>query len=156
MTTLRDQLSRAWVFLAIPLLALAPIVWGQNPKLEPIDVEGQPLAANVTRLLQALDMFGSPLPKEQTAALQGAAKNRDAKKLQELLDPSLAAQEAAVIRSAQSGPWSGPATWIGGKLPLAGARVQIRQGHTVVYDIKAEQAIRSVHIAGTLRFDPDR
>ena len=69
---------------------------------------------------------------------------------------SLAAQEAAVMRSAQSGPWSDPATWAGGKLPPAGAKVQIRQGHTVVYDIKAEQAIRSVHIAGTLRIDPDR
>jgi hypothetical protein len=69
---------------------------------------------------------------------------------------SLAAEEAAVIRSVQSGPWSDPATWAGGKLPPAGAKVQIRQGHTVVYDIKAEQAIRSVHIAGTLRFDPDR
>src|SRR6187551_1199129 len=80
MSTLRDQRSRSWVVLAIPLLALAPTVCGQNPKLEPIDVEGQPLAANVTRLLQALDMFGSPLPKEQTAALQEAAKNRDAKK----------------------------------------------------------------------------
>src|ERR1051325_7967010 len=92
MTTLRDQLSRAWVFLAIPLLALAPIVWGQNPKLEPIDLKGQPLAANVTRPLQALDMFGSPLPKEQTAALEVAVKNRDAKKLQELLDPHVLVQ----------------------------------------------------------------
>ena len=74
------------------MLALVPNGWGQNPKLEPIDVEGQPLAANVTRLLQALDMFGSSLPKEQTAALQEAAKNRDAKKLQELLDPHVLVQ----------------------------------------------------------------
>jgi hypothetical protein len=59
MTTLCDQPSRRWVFLAIPLLALVPNVWGQNPKLEPIDVEGQPLAANVARLLQALDMCSS-------------------------------------------------------------------------------------------------
>src|SRR5213595_1745409 len=49
MTTLRDQLSRAWVFLAIPLLALVPNVWGQHPKLEPIDVEGQRLAFDVDR-----------------------------------------------------------------------------------------------------------
>src|ERR1043165_1934190 len=89
---LRVQLSRPWVFLAILLLALAPNVWGQNPKLETIAVEGQPLAANVTRLLQALDMFGSPLPKEQTAALQEAVKNRDARKLQELLDPHVLVQ----------------------------------------------------------------
>lgn len=92
MTTLREPLCRPWLVFAIPLLTLVSIVWGQNPKLETIDVEGQPLAANVTRVLQALDMFGSPLPKEQTAALQEAAKNRDAKKLQELLDPHVLVQ----------------------------------------------------------------
>lgn len=92
MMTLRDQPSCSWVFSAIALLALALPVWGQDPKLQPIDVEGQPLAANVTRLLQTLDMLGSPLPKEQTAALQEAAKNREAKKLQELLDPHVLVQ----------------------------------------------------------------
>src|SRR4051794_40819981 len=92
MTTLRDQLSRPWVFLAIPLLALASIVWGQNPKLETIDVEGQPLAANVTRLLQALDFLGSPSPKDQQSVLEEAAKNREAKKPQKLLDPHVLVQ----------------------------------------------------------------
>src|SRR5579871_6910727 len=53
----------------------------------PVPVEGQPLAANVRRLLQALDMLGAPLPKETSLALEEAAKGRDGAKLQQLLDP---------------------------------------------------------------------
>jgi hypothetical protein len=40
-----------------------------------------------------------------------------------------------LIRSAQNGPWSAPTTWEGGKVPGDGARVQIRTGHRVVYDL---------------------
>jgi hypothetical protein len=61
-----------------------------------------------------------------------------------------------LIRSAQSGPWSAAATWEGGKAPAAGARVQVRPNHTVVYDVKSEQVVRSIHVAGTLRFAADR
>ncbi len=61
-----------------------------------------------------------------------------------------------LIRSAKSGPWSAPATWEGGKLPSVGDRVQIREGHTVQYDVKSDQAIRSIHVAGTLSFARDR
>jgi hypothetical protein len=61
-----------------------------------------------------------------------------------------------LIRSARGGPWSAPATWDGGKVPGAAARVLIRPGHAIVYDVKAEQAIRLLHIAGTLTFAPDR
>src|SRR4051794_2857542 len=57
---------------------------------------------------------------------------------------------AELIRSARSGAWSAAATWEGGKVPGADARVQVRQGHTIVYDIQSEQAIRSIHVAGTL------
>jgi hypothetical protein len=76
--------------------------------------------------------------------------------------PLLAAEPAGkdaappLVRTAGSGPWSAPATWEGGKVPAPGARVQIRTGHTVVYDLNSEQAIRSVHIAGTLTFARDR
>jgi hypothetical protein len=62
----------------------------------------------------------------------------------------------AIVRTAQSGAWSAAATWEGGKLPAAGARVQIRTGHTVIYDMKSEHAIRSIHVAGTLSFARDR
>src|SRR5262249_20633558 len=57
---------------------------------------------------------------------------------------------------AQSGPWSAATTWEGGKVPAAGARVQVRTGHTVSYDLKSDQVIRSIHVAGTLSFARDR
>jgi hypothetical protein len=67
-----------------------------------------------------------------------------------------AADGPGLIRSGRSGPWSAPATWEGGQVPGAGARVQVRTGHTVTYDLKSNRVIRSVHVAGTLRFSPDR
>jgi hypothetical protein len=66
------------------------------------------------------------------------------------------AETPALLRSAQSGPWSAAATWEGGKVPGAGARVQVRTGHTVIYDLSSEQAVRSIHVAGTLTFARDR
>ncbi len=70
---------------------------------------------------------------------------------------ALADQPAPVlIRSAQSGPWSAPATWEGGKVPAAGVKVLVREGHTVVYDVRSEQAIRSLHIGGVLTFATDK
>jgi uncharacterized protein (TIGR03067 family) len=61
-----------------------------------------------------------------------------------------------LVRSAHSGAWSAPDTWEGGNVPGAGARVQVRTGHTVIYDLSSEQVIRSVHVAGTLSFARDR
>jgi hypothetical protein len=61
-----------------------------------------------------------------------------------------------LLRSARSGPWSDPATWEGGQVPAAGARVQVRAGHRVVYDLVSSQALRSIHVAGTLTFAADR
>jgi hypothetical protein len=60
------------------------------------------------------------------------------------------------VRSGQSGPWSATATWEKGRLPAAGNRVRIREGHRVIYDIQSEGAFRSVLIAGTLSFATDR
>src|SRR5262249_31885575 len=72
--------------------------------------------------------------------------------------PLQAADQPApgLIRSARGGPWSAPSTWEGGKVPAAGARVQVRQGHTVVYDVSSDQPIRLLHVAGTLTFAHDR
>jgi len=44
-----------------------------------------------------------------------------------------------VIRSARSGPWSAGATWEGGKTPGTGVKVQIREGHTIVYDVNSDR-----------------
>jgi hypothetical protein len=62
----------------------------------------------------------------------------------------------AWIRSAKSGLWSAPATWEGGKVPAASARVQVRTGHAVTYDLNSAQAIRAIHVAGTLSFARDK
>ena len=57
--------------------------------------------------------------------------------------------------SVKSGPWSEAATW-GGKLPQAGARVQVRAGDVVTYDIESPDALRMVHVAGILTFSRER
>src|SRR5262249_11512287 len=61
-----------------------------------------------------------------------------------------------LVRSRQNGNWSAAATWEGGKVPGSGARVQVRPGHTVVYDVRSDRAIRSLHVGGTLTFAADR
>jgi hypothetical protein len=63
---------------------------------------------------------------------------------------------AEVIRSAKSGPWSAAATWEGSQGPEAGAKVLIRPGHTVTYDVVSDTPIRTVQIGGTLKFARDR
>jgi hypothetical protein len=61
-----------------------------------------------------------------------------------------------VVRSAKSGAWSDPATWDGNKVPAAGARVLVKSGHTVTYDVKSDAVIRGVSISGVLTFAPDK
>ena len=51
---------------------------------DPLEVEGQPLAANVERLQQALEFLGAPLPAETQAAIKQAGN--DGKKIQLALD----------------------------------------------------------------------
>ena len=67
-----------------------------------------------------------------------------------------AADEPAVIKSRESGPWSAAATWEGGAVPGAGARVLILGGHTVTYDVHFGDVIRAVNISGTLQFAHDK
>jgi hypothetical protein len=52
---------------------------------EPVEVEGQPLAANVERLAEALEVLGTPLPAGLRDALKAAG--RDGRKIQQALDP---------------------------------------------------------------------
>ncbi len=62
-------------------------------------------------------------------------------------------------RTARSGNWSDPATWENGRVPKAGDFVQVRAGQVIVYDVAADadvQALRMVHVAGTLTFARDR
>lgn len=52
-----------------------------------IEVEGQPLAANARRVVQALDFLGVPLADEVRSKLQAAVTARDAAGVQAALDP---------------------------------------------------------------------
>lgn len=53
----------------------------------PPAVDGQPLGANVQRVVEALDLLGAPLASALRDDLGVAAQARDAAKLQRLLDP---------------------------------------------------------------------
>jgi len=75
-----------WLLSAIVFLAL-PDASRAAPALDPVEVEGQPLAANVERLTQALDFLGAPLAAETRKALEPALPSRDGRRIQELLDP---------------------------------------------------------------------
>jgi hypothetical protein len=57
--------------------------------------------------------------------------------------------------SAKSGPWSEASTW-GDKIPQAGARVQVRAGDTVTYDVSSDVALRVIHVAGKLTFSREK
>jgi hypothetical protein len=69
---------------------------------------------------------------------------------------SAASAQSTMLRSAGSGRWSEPKTWEGGKVPGAGARIQIRPGHVVTYDVADGPAIRFIHVAGILTFARDQ
>ena len=81
--------------LAIPLaagvLAAMSIVHARSSGLHTVPVELQPLAAQVTRVVEALDYLGTPLPEHDRKALQTALSGSDeraaAARLQEVLDP---------------------------------------------------------------------
>ncbi|MCI0685224.1 MAG: CehA/McbA family metallohydrolase [Gemmataceae bacterium] len=82
------KLDRWWT---ASLLGGAALLWQSGvfhaQTLDPVEVEGQPLAGNVTRLLQTLEFLGHPMPDKQADELLAACKAQDAVKIQKLLDP---------------------------------------------------------------------
>src|SRR4051812_45885243 len=56
-----------------------------------------------------------------------------------LLFLAAAAAEPTLVRTAQTGAWSEAKTWEGGKLPPPGAKVLVRPGHDVLYDVNSPQ-----------------
>ena len=90
-------MKRYWVRLGSTALLAIVLLWEfvpgieavpqtAAPNLEPIDVEGQPLASNVARVIQALEVLGTPLSNETRSALEAAGRVRDARKIQQVLD----------------------------------------------------------------------
>jgi len=68
-------------------LALAATVHGQTGMETRVPVEGQPLSANVARVVQTLQFLGAPLGRSITQELADAGRAHDADRLQALLDP---------------------------------------------------------------------
>lgn len=65
------------------------LLLGRNVRADEVEratVEGQPLAANVTRVVEALAFLGSPLPADLVEKLNQAGAQREAVTLQKLLD----------------------------------------------------------------------
>jgi len=54
-----------------------------------LQVEGQPLGANVRRVVEALQLLGTPLPDSVRQRLQPALEARDADAIQTILDPQV-------------------------------------------------------------------
>ncbi|MFN0056568.1 MAG: CehA/McbA family metallohydrolase [Planctomycetales bacterium] len=81
----RGAVFRAACVACLLSAASATIAGAESPLV--VAVEGQPLAANVRRVVQALELIGTPLPAELAAELEQAALQRDHRRLQQLLDP---------------------------------------------------------------------
>ena len=79
---------RSW--LNVAAVAVVGVALAAQPARaqipDPVDVEGQPLASNVTRLLQALEYLGAPISPDLAKPLSAAIKDQDATRLQKLLD----------------------------------------------------------------------
>lgn len=75
----------AALFLLVVTFGLSnPLVVADTvPK---VSVDGQPLGANVLRLIESLEYIGQPFPAGTAQSLRTAAKQRDSKKLQQILD----------------------------------------------------------------------
>jgi hypothetical protein len=79
-------------FCTVTVLLAASFVvsWADAVEILPvISVEGQPLAANVRRVVQGMELVGRGLAEGEAAKIEAAAKERDAAKLQSLVDPQV-------------------------------------------------------------------
>ena len=127
----RLLLSSFFVFSSIAVVDLA-----QAQSLERVAVEGQPLAANIERVLRALESLGSPLPGDLAAALARAGAARDASALQRLLDPHVLLA-VTINPEERVKVGRGPAAAVlqqGGYTPVAGQGHQRGRDHQAAAD----------------------
>ena len=88
---MRLNFLRALLVVALFLLGSTAAQADDAPLPRPTDVEWQPLAAQVKRVAQALELVGAPLEATQKAALDAALANPNAseavEQVQAVLDP---------------------------------------------------------------------
>jgi hypothetical protein len=72
-----------------PLLLGAALIpsWNATADEPIVPVAAQPLAANVVRIIEAFDFLGAPLAAELKQSLTQAAREQDARRLQQVLEP---------------------------------------------------------------------
>ena len=75
---------RAFLPLVFVLAFTHTLLAADNPPI--VSEEGQPVAANVERVLKSLDFLGKPLAKDLTKSLTTAIEKQDAAGIQKLLD----------------------------------------------------------------------
>ena len=78
-------MSRIVLFAALlGVFGLVPVAHAAEPPI--LKVEGQPLAAQVKRVLDALDLLGTPLSEESLQELHPAIEAKDSARIQKFLD----------------------------------------------------------------------
>ena len=78
----------SWLWAVICLLTSSGWAIGQD--VPTAATEGQPLAANIKRVIESLSFIGHPLPKDVSAKLLEAGKRRDSAAFQNILDARVA------------------------------------------------------------------
>lgn len=64
--------------------------------------------------------------------------------------------DGAPLANRSGGDWSDASIWEAGRVPGSGDDVRISPGTEVLYDVKSEALVRTLHVAGALRFARDR
>jgi hypothetical protein len=85
---MRQRLCLVSVMATLLVAVTAAPVFAQ--KLDPVDAEGEPLAENIDRVLQALKFLGAPLAADHTKTPKAAIAAQDPGKIQQALDPQAA------------------------------------------------------------------
>lgn len=82
-------MRRLSAIVSIFVVALLNVTFTAAADVPTAAVEGQPLAANVNRLLHALDYLGHPLPDDVARAMRPLMETEDAAGIQKQLDPQV-------------------------------------------------------------------
>ena len=75
--------------IAACLTALPLYAQRKAAPTRPADVEGQPLAANIRRVVESLEYLGAPLERASAQNLDVALKRLDSEEIQQAIDPQV-------------------------------------------------------------------